>query len=95
MVVQNAELRAGFARLPAGKVWIVSRSYSKGKTTCERPNPFHRQQTRSWYVQMGKRQSNLGPEQDKALDKYHTLMIGKQGAGDDLAVATLAELFLT
>ena len=58
------------------------------------PKPFYRRQTRSWYVQIGKRQINLGPDKDKATEKYHTLMIGKQGAGTDLTVATLVKLFL-
>jgi hypothetical protein len=59
------------------------------------PKPFYRRQTRSWYVQTGKRQISLGPDKDKATEKYHTLMIGKQGAGTDLTAATLVKLFLT
>ena len=38
------------------------------------PQPFFRKQTRSWYVQIGKRQINLGKDKEAAWEKYHGLM---------------------
>ncbi|MEM8669324.1 MAG: tyrosine-type recombinase/integrase [Planctomycetota bacterium] len=42
-----------------------------------RPKPFFRKQTRTWYVQLGKKQINLGPDEDKAWAKYHELMLDR------------------
>jgi len=39
------------------------------------PQPFFRNQTQSWYVQLGKQQINLGKDEDKAREKYHELML--------------------
>ncbi len=38
------------------------------------PKPFYREQTQSWYVQIGKRQISLGPNKIEAWAKYHELM---------------------
>ncbi len=38
------------------------------------PKPFFRKQTKTWYVQIGKRQINLGRNKQEAWDKYHELM---------------------
>ena len=38
------------------------------------PKPFFRKQTKSWYVQIGKRQINLGRNKEQAWAKYHELM---------------------
>jgi hypothetical protein len=32
------------------------------------PKPFFRKQTQSWYVQLGKKQHNLGPDKDVAKE---------------------------
>ncbi len=38
------------------------------------PKPFFRMQTKSWYVQIGKCQINLGHDKEIAFVKYHELM---------------------
>jgi len=38
------------------------------------PKPFFRKQTKSWYVQIGKRQINLGRNKEEAWTKYHEMM---------------------
>ena len=38
------------------------------------PKPFFRKQTKSWYVQIGKRQINLGSNKEEAWAKYHEMM---------------------
>ena len=38
------------------------------------PKPFFRKQTRSWYVQIGKKQVPLGKDEKAAWDKYHQIM---------------------
>ena len=39
------------------------------------PKPFFRKQTKSWYVQLGKRQISLGRDEKAAWKKYHELML--------------------
>lgn len=41
------------------------------------PKPFFRKQTKSWYVQLGKRQVNLGQDKKAAWQKYHELMLDR------------------
>jgi integrase len=57
------------------------------------PKPFLRKQTETWYVQIGKRQINLGPDKELAWAKYHELM----AAADDLNYyqATVVQLLDT
>ncbi|WP_149499221.1 FAD dependent oxidoreductase family protein [Roseiconus lacunae] len=43
-----------------------------------RPKPFFRKQTRSWYVQLGKRQISLGPDEENAWKKYHELILDRE-----------------
>jgi len=38
------------------------------------PKPFFRRQTKSWYIQIGKRQINLGRDKEQAWNKYHEIM---------------------
>lgn len=38
------------------------------------PKPFFRKQTRSWYVQVGKEQINLGRDKEAAWEEYHEIM---------------------
>ena len=46
------------------------------------PQPFFRTQTQtqtqSWYVQIGRRQINLGRDERQAWDEYHQLMTDRQ-----------------
>jgi integrase len=57
------------------------------------PKPFLRKQTKTWYVQIDKRQINLGPDEEIAWAKYHELMT----AADDLNYyqATVVQLLDT
>lgn len=45
------------------------------------PQPFWREFTRCWYVQVGKKQIRLSPDQDEAYRLYHELM-GRGAEGD-------------
>ena len=56
------------------------------------PKPFFRKQTGTWYVQIGKKQHNLGPDEQVAKQKYHALMAGRQPA---FAYPQLEALFIT
>lgn len=38
------------------------------------PQPFWREFTRSWYIQIGKKQLRLSPDRDEAFRLYHELM---------------------
>ncbi|MFO0899590.1 MAG: integrase, partial [Pirellulales bacterium] len=50
-----------------------------------RAQPFFRKQTRSWYLQLGKKQINLGKDRAKAFEAYHKLALqGSQGAADNV-----------
>ena len=41
------------------------------------PKPFFRKFTKTWYVQVGKTQINLGKDEAEALAKYHDIMSGR------------------
>jgi len=53
------------------------------------PKPFFRKQTRAWYVQLGKKQHNLGPDEEAAKEKYHVLMAGRQPVTDVTTVVDI------
>jgi integrase len=59
-----------------------------------KPKPFFRKFTNTWYVQLGRQQINLGPEEEAAWNQYHQLMLGQGDLGDSEAVAVLIDLFL-
>ena len=44
-----------------------------------RPAPFWREQTRCWYVQLGKKQIRLSPDEEDAFRLYHELMASPAG----------------
>ncbi len=54
------------------------------------PKPFFRKQTKSWYVQIGKRQINLGKNKKEAWAKYHEIMAEK--VDFEYSQATVAQL---
>jgi integrase len=58
------------------------------------PKPFFRKQTKTWYVQIGKKQHNLGPDEEVAKQKYHALMSGRQPITDDTIVYAVLFQFL-
>jgi hypothetical protein len=61
----------------------------------KQPKPFFRTQTRSWYVQLGKRQFNLGSDKASAWATYHKLMADRPTrAAQPTTVAELFELYL-
>ena len=57
----------------------------------KQPKPFFRKFTGTWYVQIGKRQINLGRDKKTAWDKYHQLMAERDSIPEQLA--TVAQLF--
>jgi hypothetical protein len=58
------------------------------------PKPFFRKQTKTWYVQIGKKQHNLGPDEEAAKEKYGRLIVGRQPINDETTVLTILYLFL-
>ena len=57
----------------------------------KQPKPFFRRYTRSWYVQIGKRQICLGRDKKAAWEKYHQIMASRHDLTS--AAVTLAQLF--
>ena len=56
------------------------------------PQPFYRSQTKSWYLQLGKKQINLGKDEDLAWRKYHGIMAGlRDVAAEDSCVHIIDE----
>jgi integrase len=56
------------------------------------PQPFYRSQTSSWYLQLGKKQINLGNDETLAWRKYHEIMAGlRDVAADDSCVRIIDE----
>jgi integrase len=54
------------------------------------PTPFFRKQTQTWYVQIGKKQINLGKDKKEATKRYHQLMAEhKRYTGDDTVFAII------
>jgi hypothetical protein len=58
------------------------------------PKPFFRKQTGTWYVQIGKKQHNLGPDEQVAKQKYHALMAGRQPVTDETTASSVSFPFL-
>ena len=60
------------------------------------PKPWYRKSTRSWYVQIGRKQVRLGRDKHSAWAKYHELMSMTGGAirEHDVTVVTLVQLYL-
>jgi hypothetical protein len=52
-----------------------------------RPKPFFRKQTQTWYVQIGRRQINLGRDEKEAFKQYHALMLGSQEPSPDMSLS--------
>lgn len=38
------------------------------------PKPWFRKDRSSWYVQLDRKQHNLGPDRERAFRRYHDLM---------------------
>ena len=55
------------------------------------PKPFFREQTQSWYLQLGKQQIPLGKGKEAAWEEYHKLM-GKRTDGVPLETDSVARL---
>ena len=58
------------------------------------PKPFFRKQTKSWYVQLGKRQINLGRDEKAAWKKYHELMLQENEPAEIDFVVDLLDQYL-
>jgi integrase len=60
------------------------------------PKPWYRKSTRSWYVQIGRKQVRLGRDKETAWAKYYELMSVTRGAEPEgkITVATLVALYL-
>ncbi len=57
------------------------------------PKPFFRKFTKTWYVQIGKNQINLGQDKEEAFQKYHEIMASRGLA--KIRFKKVAELFDT
>jgi hypothetical protein len=80
---------AAASRLRASQfAWCISQTM-RG-LFMRRPKPFFRKFTSTWYVQIGKQQVNLGPDEKAAWSKYHQLMLGQVDNGDSVAVSAIA-----
>ena len=55
------------------------------------PKPFFRSFTQTWYVQLGSKQINLGPDKEAAWDQYHDLMASRRALAS--VVLTAADFF--
>jgi len=58
------------------------------------PKPFFRASRRLWYVQLGGKQINLGPDQNAAHEHYHKLMSGKIQHVSNEQLLAIFEAFL-
>jgi hypothetical protein len=38
------------------------------------PKPFFKKSRKAWYVEVDRKQINLGPDQDAAFERYHQIM---------------------
>jgi len=43
------------------------------------PKPFFRKAKHAWYLQLGKRQISLGPDRDKAFERYQEVLLHERG----------------
>ena len=59
------------------------------------PQPFFRAPRKLRYVQIGKKQHNLGPNKDAAFAEYHRLMSQPQVTIDPTLVVKILDGFLT
>lgn len=57
----------------------------------KQPKPFFRKFTGTWYVQIGKKQVNLGPDKRAAWAKYHEIMADRKSLS--AALVTVSQLF--
>jgi integrase len=65
-----------------------------GSFIMRRPKPFFRKQTQTWYVQIGRRQINLGRDEKEAFKQYHALMLGSQEPSPDMSLSVLLDEYL-
>ena len=70
--------------------------YSVKGDVMRQPKPWYRKSTRSWYVQIGRKQVRLGRDQGQAWVKYHELMSVSRGAEPEgeTTIVTLVGLYL-
>ena len=62
------------------------------------PKPFFRKAKHAWYLQLGKRQISLGPDRDKAFERYQEILLHERGQisahNSALTAAQVSDLFL-
>lgn len=58
------------------------------------PKPFFKASRDTWYVQIGKKQINLGSDQEKAFEQYHSLMSAGQTPSDGSTALHIITKFL-
>jgi hypothetical protein len=46
------------------------------------PKPFFKKARRSWYVEIDRKQHNLGVDKDQAFERYHELMRSRPRTAD-------------
>jgi hypothetical protein len=64
--------------------------------TPRQPKPFFRKFTQSWYLQLGRRQINLGSDKKAAWEQYHEIMSSRQVlASAVVPAAKFFEAYLT
>jgi integrase/recombinase XerC len=61
------------------------------------PKPFFKESRGRWYVQIGPKQYNLGPDEDPAFERYHELMRQqpKEGSADVTLAVGVLDAFLS
>jgi integrase len=58
------------------------------------PKPFFKQARGCWYVEIDRRQHNLGPDKDQAFERYHEVMRNKPQAADCSLAVGVIDAFL-
>src|SRR2546421_5839655 len=58
------------------------------------PRPFYVKRRQRWFVQIGKKQINLGPDEAQAFAKYFKLMANRGLLSAELSVDNVIEHFL-
>ncbi len=59
-----------------------------------RPRPFYVKSRGLWYVQLGKKQINLGPDEAEAFAKYFKVLADRNSLNKEMTVDAVIEHFL-
>jgi hypothetical protein len=58
------------------------------------PKPFFKQNRGVWYVEIDRKQINLGPDKEQAFDRYHAIMREQPKDTDCTLVLGVIDAFL-